>query len=365
MLNSLIGKFRAGTRRSRQVRRKGAIIYLVAFLILALMACVAFSIDVAYMQLSRTQLRVTTDLSARAGAEAMQRTNNATTARTAAKNIALANKVAGTGFVLNDSDIVFGKAVKNSSGVAVFTANSTPFNATRIVASRTTGSTNGNVQLFFGKLFNNTSFQPSMAATVSTPGFLKRDITLVLDRSGSMEESAGGGQTKWQALLTALGYFRTAIESTEDTEKIGLASYSDSGSINRDLTTNYNNVASSVLALDTDGTTNITDGITKGISIATGSGNRTTTDSEVERVMVVLTDGLHNQGTGPTSKISALNSAGIRVIAITFGSGADQATMKTLAESCNGKHYHAPTGAALMEIFTQIGLGLDGLQYVE
>jgi Mg-chelatase subunit ChlD len=249
--------------------------------------------------------------------------------------------------------------------VAVFTANSTPYNATRIVGNRTTGSTNGNVQLFFGKLFNNTAFQPSMASTVTTPGFLKRDITLVLDRSGSMEESAGGGQNRWQALLTALGYFRTAVESTEDTEKIGLASYSDNGTINRYLTTNYDNVASSVMSLNTDGSTNITDGITKGISVATGSGNRSATDSEVERLMVLMTDGLHNQGVGPQTKITALNNANIRVIAITFGADADTENMQAIAEACRGKHYHAPNGATLQQIFTQIGLGLDGLQYAE
>ncbi len=351
------------TRRPRYTRRKGAIIYLVAFLILALMACVAFSIDVAYMQLTRTQLRVSTDLSARAAAEALQRTGDQTTARTAAKNIALANKVAGTGLVLNDSDIVFGKVTKGSNGIANFAPGSTPLNAARIVGDRTTGSTNGDVKLFFGKLFNNTSFSPSMSATVSTPGFLKRDIAVVIDRSGSMTESAGGGQTKWQATKTAMSYLISALGQTEDVEMMSLSSYATSASVNRTLRTNYANITKSLNGLSADGYTNITDGITKGIS--TFSTSRANTDPEVEKLMVLMTDGLHNQGTGPTSKINALNSANIRVIAITFGSGADQNTMKTIAESCNGKHYHAPDGAKLIEIFTQIGLGLDGLQYAE
>jgi Mg-chelatase subunit ChlD len=365
MLHNSTNTIQPGLRRPRRAKRKGAIIYLVAFLILALMACVAFSIDVAYMQLTRTQLRVSTDLATRAAAEALERTNDLPTARAAAKSIALSNKVAGAGLVLGDSDIVFGKATKNSTtGVATFATSTTACDAVRIVGNRTTGSTNGNVQLFFGKLFNNSAFQPSMAATVVTPGFTKRDMVLVIDRSGSMDEWSGSGSmTKWQALETAVDYFFDAVNTTEDVEKVGLATYSSQGKMDLKVTTKYSDVTHKIDSYGPNGSTNITDGIDEGINAFVGT--RAATDDEVEKVMVVMTDGLHNVGTGPTSKISEVNSNNIRLITITFGADADQTTMTTLAEACNGRHYHAPTGDQLVNIFTQIGLGLDGLQYAE
>ena len=67
-----------------------------------------FSTDVAYMQLTRTELRTATDAAARAGAEALSRTQSEPQARVAAKNAAGRNAVAGAPLLLDDSDMIFG-----------------------------------------------------------------------------------------------------------------------------------------------------------------------------------------------------------------------------------------------------------------
>jgi Mg-chelatase subunit ChlD len=179
-----------------------------------------------------------------------------------------------------------------------------------------------------------------------------------------MDEYVNGrrGTTKWQALLSAFDILKTALESTEDdTEQLGLASYSSGATSDCNMTTNYANVRSILRTKYPSGMTNITGGINAGLPIMAGA----RTDADVEKVFVVMTDGLHNQGVGPMSLVSTLNSLGYRVITITFGNGADQSGMAALAAACGGRHYHAPSAAELDTIFRNIGLGIDGLQYYQ
>src|SRR5215510_10137842 len=87
------------------LRRRGAMLYLICLFVVIFLAMTALSVDVAYMHLSRTQLRAATDAAARAGAEALSRNQSTTAARTAAKNLAAENLVAGAPLLLADSDI--------------------------------------------------------------------------------------------------------------------------------------------------------------------------------------------------------------------------------------------------------------------
>lgn len=66
-----------GSVRKSCYRRRGSIVVLTAFLMTALLAAVAFSVDVSYMQLVRVELRASTELAARAGAENILRTSSA------------------------------------------------------------------------------------------------------------------------------------------------------------------------------------------------------------------------------------------------------------------------------------------------
>ena len=89
------GWFRAHhTTPHRRLRRRGAMLILVAVLLIVLIVTVVFSVDVAYMQLTRTQLRSATDAAARAAAESLSRTQDTAQARAAAKAIATKNLVA-------------------------------------------------------------------------------------------------------------------------------------------------------------------------------------------------------------------------------------------------------------------------------
>ena len=75
--------------------RKGAMIVLVVLVIIILLVGAVFCIDVSYMHMVRAELRTATDASARAGAEALARTQKKSKAIDAAIDIAASNTVAG------------------------------------------------------------------------------------------------------------------------------------------------------------------------------------------------------------------------------------------------------------------------------
>ena len=62
--------------RRPQHRRRGAIVILVAVMLFVFIVMAALTVDVAYMQLIRTDLRIATDAAAKAGAEALSRTED-------------------------------------------------------------------------------------------------------------------------------------------------------------------------------------------------------------------------------------------------------------------------------------------------
>ena len=68
-----------------RLHRRGAVIVLVAMLLPVLLVILGFSVDLAMMQLSRTELQVVSDLSAKAGAQELLRTQDDSIARQVAK----------------------------------------------------------------------------------------------------------------------------------------------------------------------------------------------------------------------------------------------------------------------------------------
>ena len=91
-------------------------------MLVILLVMTVFAVDIAYMQLVRTELRTSTDAAARAASETLSRTQSTSAARAAAKQIATQNQVAGEPLVLDDSDIVFGSATPDSNGLFTFNA---------------------------------------------------------------------------------------------------------------------------------------------------------------------------------------------------------------------------------------------------
>ena len=119
---------------------KGAILPLVALLLFILFAMAAFSVDVAYMQLVKIELKTSVDAAARAGGEALSRHQDVGAAKLAAKNLANLNTVGSDPLLLEDTDIIPGKStLSESTGRWAFVPEATPYNSIRVIGRRTTG----------------------------------------------------------------------------------------------------------------------------------------------------------------------------------------------------------------------------------
>lgn len=355
----------------------------IAFLLLVYVGLIAFSVDVAYMHLSRTQLQTASDAAARAAGEALTRTQDLNLARQAAKDIAAMNYVDGQPLLLDDSDIINGNSVKQADGKWLFTENATPINAFRITGRKLDNSPSGAVNLIFGPIFGHDTYQlTSKAASVR----VDRDICLVVDRSSSMKlwvDEPDHGMWYWDwrfcnppqpgsrfdALADAVDVFIAELQKTPQKEYLGLASYASTGSwcyyynsiaeINQQLNEDVNLTANAMTALSNsmfNGNTAIGEGINKGIEALTNSNYAR---PYAKKTIVLMTDGIHNTGVDPITAANSAASQGIVIYTVTFGDVADQATMQQVAQITGGKHYHAPDEQALIAAFKEIALSLS------
>jgi Mg-chelatase subunit ChlD len=337
----------------------------------------AFAVNVAWMQLVRTELRTSTDAAARAGAKELSLAQSIPAARTAAKDAAKRNLVAGAPLLLADSDIEFGNSSQpTATSRFVFTPGGKLPNAVRVHGTRTKGSLSGPVDMMLAKVFSVRQFEPEESATSTQ---LDRDICLVVDRSGSMMWTLDAGsqlppgapdcgppdptRSRWGALNIALESFLQELDKTAQDERVGMASYSSDtnecgftykiSQIDSNLVGNYDTIRKVMKNLSSrpvKGRTAISAGIDEGIKVLTGKKAR----PFAVKTMVLMTDGIHNLGPEPV--LSAQNAAkkDIVIHTITFSADADIKRMEDVAAATGGRHFHAPTAADLSRIFKEI-----------
>ena len=330
----------------RQARR-GAMLVVISVVLIILFVAAALSIDIAYVHLVRAELRTVSDAAARAGTEALARTQSEQEAIDTAIRIAQENTAAGTGFQLTPADVEIGSHVVQRNGRFQFVPNGTPRNAVRVNAARTAGSPNGPVALMFGPLFGRTSFEPQQSAIACQ---LDRDMCLVLDVSGSMR-SAG----RLNALKNAVSVFLDELDGTQQDEIVSLCIYSSNASKIVPLTTNLDLIDNRVRRLGASGMT----AIGRGIQVGQNSLLRDPLGrSFAAKTMIVMTDGNHNRGVSPLTAANNANRAGCVVHTITFSGGANQSLMRQVAARTGGIHLHANSNAQLIEAFRKIALHL-------
>lgn len=188
-------------------QRRGIVIILTCIMLIVLFGFVAFAVDIGMMGLEKSKMQNAVDAAALAASQAIQeeiakagKTLNqegdiasqvaAINAIAAAKAKEMAIKVADlNGVYLADSDIQFGS--KTTEGTVSY--GSPPYNLVKVTARRTnpdTDAPDGQLKLSFAPVmgFNSASLTTSAAAYVQS-----RDIVLVLDFSGSMNDDSEFG----------------------------------------------------------------------------------------------------------------------------------------------------------------------------
>ncbi len=373
------------SRKMYYVTRKGAIMPLVAILLPVLMILASFIINLSYMELTRTELRIANDSATRAAGRTLLASGSKAQARAAAREAGTRNHVANQPLQLADADIVFGEATRSNVGSRyVFTPGGTKNNAVQINARRTSGSLDGVVKMVFPSFGGPTSFEPTQSAISSQ---VELDVALVLDRSGSMaygdfedsaaRASAGLGPaiappgwwfgdpapigSRWLDLVAAVNVFIGELNNSPQDEFVSLITYNSSARKEVDLTNNYAAIPAALdaytQALDAGGT-NINSGIAEGLNtLADPSFART----YAAKVVIVLTDGKHNTGPKPEKIAAKAFKDGVMVFTVTFSNDADQRRMKKVAKNGGGKHFFAATSSDLANVFRDIARSLPTL----
>ena len=364
-----------------KANRGGAILPLVAILFPLLLLLSALAINVAYMQLSRTELGIATDAAGRAAGRIFAITHDEDLALEAANEAGALNFVAGEELEFSPNDLEFGKSIRVDEN-ARFEFVSAPLedsNAVRTYGNRSNSSLSGPVQTFLPGILGVQDFELEATATSTR---IEADIVLVLDRSGSMAysdsepaifppypASAPVGwdfgdrvppNSRWLDAIEATRVLLRVLDRSPGEELSSLVTYSDSGRIDTPLSTNTADVLAAMSAHSSafeGGGTNISGGLTAAASELSSASARKFSS----KVIVVLTDGRVSAGPDPVTVARRLAKRGILIITVTFSNEADQALMRRVARVGNGFHRHANVKQELRAVFQEISSNLPTL----
>ena len=176
---------------------------------------------------------------------------------------------------------------------------------------------------------------------------IERAVMMVIDRSGSMTESAGGGTTKINEARAAAELFVSMVRTNGN--RAGLVSFSNDASSPVDFAlanvTNgsKNQMNNKLGAITPGGATSIGDGLAAGRDQLAGA-------AALPRSILLLTDGMENT---PQLMANVTGLGGIAITAIGFGaeSNLDGAKLSNLAQTHGGLYKRAGDGLELKKFF--------------
>lgn len=387
--------------RNQTTDRRGVSAVLIAGMLFVFVVCCALTVDVAYMQLIRTELRVATDSAAKAAAETLARTEDVDLAKAAAKSFASQNTVAGQPFLINDSDIQFGEVVRSASGRYQFNPNGSPKNAVKVLGRLADEATTKPVALFFAPALGHADFSTSHSATASQQDV---EVCLCLDRSGSMLFDMTGtdysyaldnpnlssftdwgwtwqnhlspphpDESRWAVLSDAISLFlveagrydtppRTSLVTWASDNSMPIAPFTSYSAASVDVplptsgvgtwTSNANAIESAVNtlgAMPMMGSTNMSAGLDQAVAEITGSSS----SMLANKVIILLSDGVWNQGRDPVLAAQDAASLGIVVHTISMLS-TDKATLEAVAAATGGRFFSATDETELAAAFYEL-----------
>lgn len=199
-------------------------------------------------------------------------------------------------------------------------------------------------------------------AAVATCGNAPSDTMLIIDKSGSMNETAGTSTTKLSSAKSAATNFINII-SPDNRNYYGLTTFSYTASLDSPMSNNASTIKSKISAISANGHTCIECGILKAnqeLALKKRTG--------IKNIVVLLTDGLANYVNGTNSEVAVAtaeqraltaatnghNANGTIYFTIGLGKNVNSTFLTKLAESTGGKYYFSPTTDQLNGIYNQI-----------
>ncbi len=387
----------------RPATRRGSAAMLITVMMFVFVVTAAITVDYAYMQLVRTELRAATDAAAKAGAEALSRTQDTCSAKDEAVRYAACNTVGGRALRLSSDDIIVGRVKMNGAGKWQFRENEEPYNAVKV--NSTTGDAVTGVPLYFSRLFSEATFRPSYQATA---GQQEVEVCLCIDRSGSMNFDMSGSDwtfppgnprlstftawgpdwqnmlspphpvdSRWAALKRAIDVFlvesssvnaqpRTAVVTWGSNYTMPIPPNTFYPSSTTDLTLpakegfswerNMADIRAQMQFRNDSvimGGTNLSSGLDRAVAVLNGPTN----NRFANKVVILLTDGEWNAGRDPVLAAYDARAQGIIVHCISMLTS-NQPTLQTVAATCGGKYYGTRNEEELRNAFIEIARSL-------
>ncbi len=385
--------------------RRGAAHVLIAAMLFAFVVTAALTVDFAYMQLIRTELRTATDAAAKAGAEALARTQSPDAAIAAAVQYANSNRVAGRSFQIRNNDVTLGRVSGQNNGTWTFTAGGTPFNSVRVNGRLTNSSLHGTIPTFFGPAFGHAGFSTSQQATA---GQQEVEVCLCLDRSGSMLFDMSGTDfvyppnnprlstftawgamwqnhlsaphptdSRWAVLSRAVNTFLTEAGGFQYPPRTSLVTWGTNytmpiapstffpvvqtdhalpASVGFDWSTNKTSIETAITTRGQNpmmGGTNLSAGLDRAVAVLTGANSRPLSN----KIVILLTDGMWNDGRDPVLAAQDAANAGIVVHTVSMLT-ATQATLSQVSSITGGQYYATQNEAQLQNAFRELARSL-------
>lgn len=361
--------------------RNGVAIVFMLFVLVAMLILSAFAINLAHVQLVRTEMQVSTDASALAASKVFTSSGDFTLALATAQSLANQNLVNSSPLQLREDDFRFGSSTRDSLDHRFqYQAGGQDTNAFHLRVRKASDSESGPVSLAFPN-FGASQFTDLTTETIVTQ--VELDIASVVDRSGSMayaaQETAAyppnpaaappgwdfgdpvPSPSRWLDTVNAVEVFLDELATSPQRERVTLTTYAGSAVIDHDLTENYDGTLQSLSIYSNkfvSGETNISAGMQVAAAQLSNSPNARPWAS---RVIVVMTDGIHTQGNNPESAAKMIAESGVMIFSVTFAAEANQENMKAVAAAGGGIHYHAATAADLANVFREVARNMPTL----
>lgn len=391
--------------RPLSASRRGAAAVLITAMMFVFVVTAAITVDYAYMQLVRTELRSAADASAKAGAEALSRTQSTGKAKEAAVRFAAANKVGGQPFRLGKEDVIIGRVSASSNGRWVFDPTGSPPNAVRINARTGGDASQPAIPLFFGNVIGHNRFTPSYQATA---GQQEVEVCLCLDRSGSMCFDMTGTDfsfaknnpklskfkkwgpewqnllspphptgSRWAALAGAVDVFLKEASIYDPEPRTALVTWSSDftmpvkpNTVFQASTVDVPLPPASTFLWSEDvkaikgcvdelgdnpmmGGTNLSAGLDTAVSVLTGTGS----NNFASKVIILMTDGEWNEGRDPLQAAYDARSQGIIVHCVSMLTQ-QQTTLQEIANITGGRYFSTQNETELRNAFIELARSL-------
>lgn len=386
--------------------RRGSALFLIVGLLVVFVITAAITVDYAYMQLVRTELQVATDAAAKAGAEALARTEDLEFAQAEAVRYASLNTVGGLPLAISTTDVSLGRLVEGNSGRWEFNNGGSPQNAVRVDSKTGGAALHPSVPLFFGQVLKKSDFSPQ---THATAGQQQVEVCLCLDRSGSMLFDMSGtdwvyppnnpglsnftawGTTwrnhlspphptnsRWAVLASAVQIFMDEAAQYNPPPRTSLVTWSSNYTMPIAPSTQYQSatlnaalppfanadyqaqravITSSINQLGSQpmmGSTNLSAGLDMAVAHLTGS----QASQLSNKVVILLTDGQWNDGRGPLLAGADARDAGVLVHAVSMLTDI-QPEVRQMAEMTGGRYYSTQNADELREAFRELAQSLQ------